>query len=660
MRRRQSGQAIVLAGVSLLALTLMLALVLVGGTLYWERRHLQSLADSAALAGANVLTTDCATVMATSDPRKNPVYAAGTVLAAQLGTRTDVSFTGTSCATGYTAIFSYPDSPYGGTVTATVHYPYNHLDTQVEVLVNAASPLQIGGISTSRTANVASRAVAKFQASSLPGGYALYSADGITCEGAQQLSVDGSVYSGGPISGNCNLYAHAIFNKVTGTYADFGDILVYPPGQDWMGGKGSPSCAGGQATGNVVCADGFELSGTTPSQCATTPTMYLDTSQGGAGEPNPNPCSNPPPVPAPDLRSFLPKEPNTVAAAVGTLKGGACSSTDKYLTPVLAGYAPTVLTAPTGTSAGVKTLSVAPLTMAVPNNTTILLGTQSLTLSKAAGPGAVSLDVNAFNPSTDYAAGSKLSFPMATPIGRSRASWPLLEPDSHGYYPLSPDCYGWLDIGLLPSLPGQHAGAAMAYGLYYFNGSALAADAVSGGGLCLAQSSTLVGQAVTMEFVNATSFSVGSCDSVPKDASGVTSFGASPAVDGYTIPAGDIAQWLAAPDKSSAWCTTQDCLGLLVWAPPAGYAGLSQIQGTFDVKGPSASYWLKGTVYWPGEPAGGKYPGCEVQANAGSEIEGQLLCQSVDIQGGAGSPTAAIDWVSGGGNTGPQEAGLTE
>jgi Flp pilus assembly protein TadG len=53
--RRQSGQAVVLVAAAVLVLTAILALALDGGSIYLDKRQLQNAADSAALAGAELL-----------------------------------------------------------------------------------------------------------------------------------------------------------------------------------------------------------------------------------------------------------------------------------------------------------------------------------------------------------------------------------------------------------------------------------------------------------------------------------------------------------------------------------------------------------------------------------------------------------------------------
>jgi Flp pilus assembly protein TadG len=53
--RKQSGQAVVLVAVAVLALTAILALALDGGSIYLDKRQLQNAADAAALAGAERL-----------------------------------------------------------------------------------------------------------------------------------------------------------------------------------------------------------------------------------------------------------------------------------------------------------------------------------------------------------------------------------------------------------------------------------------------------------------------------------------------------------------------------------------------------------------------------------------------------------------------------
>jgi Flp pilus assembly protein TadG len=55
--RKQSGQAVVLVAVAVVVLTAILALALDGGGIYLDRREVQNAADSAALAGAELLMT---------------------------------------------------------------------------------------------------------------------------------------------------------------------------------------------------------------------------------------------------------------------------------------------------------------------------------------------------------------------------------------------------------------------------------------------------------------------------------------------------------------------------------------------------------------------------------------------------------------------------
>ena len=55
--RKQSGQAVVLVAVAVVVLTAILALALDGGGIYLDKRQLQNAADSAALAGAELLMT---------------------------------------------------------------------------------------------------------------------------------------------------------------------------------------------------------------------------------------------------------------------------------------------------------------------------------------------------------------------------------------------------------------------------------------------------------------------------------------------------------------------------------------------------------------------------------------------------------------------------
>src|SRR6266699_3191384 len=125
-RRGQRGQAMVLVGLSMVAMMGMTALVLVAGQLYWERRMVQEVADAGALAGAPLIPCSSANAYAVIDG----------LLSNQLGTSPSLSQTRGPCGTGPTSwTRTYPD---GTAVTAS--YPYSK-PSQVQVAVSRPVPL---------------------------------------------------------------------------------------------------------------------------------------------------------------------------------------------------------------------------------------------------------------------------------------------------------------------------------------------------------------------------------------------------------------------------------------------------------------------------------------------------------------------------------------
>jgi hypothetical protein len=182
-------------------------------------------------------------------------------------------------------------------------------------------------------------------------------------------------------------------------------------------------------------------------------------------------------------------------------------------------------------------------------------------------------------------------------------------------------------------------GAGLDPGFYYFNGSGFP----GGGGICL-NGGVLLAKDVTLEFVNKTGFSTGSC--TPGGAPGCTGscqFGSTPcsistcapnapadsASGGYT--------WFAAPcsqapqgDAScsgSAWCPVGNraCWNLLIWAPASN-------TGQITIVGSAAKAWLFGSAYWPGT--------CTYAVNGTSTIAGTISCGTLSISAGAGAGTA--------------------
>jgi hypothetical protein len=187
---------------------------------------------------------------------------------------------------------------------------------------------------------------------------------------------------------------------------------------------------------------------------------------------------------------------------------------------------------------------------------------------------------------------------------------------------------------------GPGSAAVLDPGFYYFNGSGFA----GGGGICL-NGGRLMARDVTLEFVNQTGFSSGTC-APGGGASGCTgscAFGSTPCSISACPPntafdpaSGGGYTWFAAPcatvpagDAScpGSWCPVGDraCWNLLVWAP-------SSNTGQFAITGTSASAWLLGSTFWPGT--------CTYAVNGKSSIAGTIACGSLSMSAGVGAATA--------------------
>jgi hypothetical protein len=322
MRRSQSGQVMVLVAVSLLALIGSAALVLLAGSVEWQKNQLQQLADQTALDSALKIGIGCDAAKAS-----NVITEADNFLATQRTRTGSLAIAGGSCIAPYTGT-----DTFGGGLSATYHYPYLAHQQQVEVILTLTLPIAFGAEVGKTTTSVVRRAVAQQLAGSVPS----LSATTLACSGGQ-VNVAGSVATQNLIalSGSCAIYAHNRFDAASATYSDLGNLSAYADGQAWTG-----TCVASLNIGstNALCADGFELSGHIAPSCGPAGTSFL--SPGGKTV-NPNPCAaGTGPQPVAPLSTNLPPEPNTDPVAIATLQGtggAACSAGATYPSIVVNG-----------------------------------------------------------------------------------------------------------------------------------------------------------------------------------------------------------------------------------------------------------------------------------------------------------------------------------
>ena len=309
-RRTQSGQIMVLVAVALLALIGSAALVLLAGSVEWQKNGLQELADSAALDAALKVGIGCDVGKATT-----VITEADNFVATRRTGRVTFPLpppTGT-CATSYTN-----SNTFAGGLSETINYPYRAHQQQVEVILTLTLPISFGAEVGKTTTTVVRRAVAQ----ALPASVPTLSATTLTCSGGQ-VNIAGSVLVQNTIvrSGSCALYAHARFDAASGTYSDLGNVSVYTDGQSWL----STTCAAGlSGSSTAICSEGYELSGHTAPACGTATTSFL---LAGDKAINPNPCAaGTAPQPVATLSNALPPEPNLDPQALATLSGSVGTS----------------------------------------------------------------------------------------------------------------------------------------------------------------------------------------------------------------------------------------------------------------------------------------------------------------------------------------------
>jgi hypothetical protein len=322
MRPNQKGQVLVIVAVWLLALIGSAALILLTGSVEWQRNQLQQLADQTALDSALTVGVGCSPASA------NAVITQADNFLATQRTRTGSLNVAGSCAAGYTGT-----DTFAGGLSETIHYPYRAHQQQVEVVLTLALPISFGNNLGVSTTNVTRRAVAQQLAGSAPA----VTATTLSCTGGQ-FNVGGGITASNTIamSGGCAVYAHDRFEAASSTYSDLGNVSIYANSQTWVGAGGTCAAGANSGSSNAVCADGYELSGHNATTCGTTGTSAYLTA--GVATINANPCAGgKAPQPVPPVAITLPPEPNTDPAAIVTLRnsaggalGSACSAAGVY------------------------------------------------------------------------------------------------------------------------------------------------------------------------------------------------------------------------------------------------------------------------------------------------------------------------------------------
>jgi putative Flp pilus-assembly TadE/G-like protein len=321
--KKQSGQVLVIVAVWLVALIGSASLILLTGSVEWQRNQLQQLADQAALDAALKIGVGC-----TAGSASTVITEADNFIATQRTRTGALNIAAGTCAGGYAGTDTFAPG-----ITETIHYPYRAHQQQVEVILTLALPISFGSYMGASNTNVTRRAVAQQLESSTP----TVQAATLSCTGGQ-VNVQGSVLASNTItlSGGCAVYAHTRFDAASGTYSNLGNVSVYAQGQTWVGGGGSCTAGANSGSTNAICADGYEVSGHTAMTCGAGGTSSFLAA--GDAVINPNPCAGGTGAqPVAPLSATLPPEPNTDPAAIATLQnsaggplGAACNPAGVY------------------------------------------------------------------------------------------------------------------------------------------------------------------------------------------------------------------------------------------------------------------------------------------------------------------------------------------
>ena len=319
--RRQSGQALVLVAVALLAMIGSAALVLLAGSAASQRNQMQSLADTAALDSALKIGIGCNAAMAST-----VITEADNFLATQRTRTGSLAIAAGTCATPY-----HGTDAFAGGLSADYYYPYKGHQQQVEVLLTLNLPISFGGAVGAPSTTLTRYAVAQ----ALPASVPAIRATTLSCTGGQVNAVGDVVASNLiTLSGGCAIYAHQ--NPTSGAYSGLGNVRVYTDGQAWTGVGGTCSAGANSGSTNAVCADGYELSGHTSPACSASD--FLSAANSAI---NSDPCAaGTGRQPVPPVGSSLPPDPNADPAAIATLQGtggSACTPGGVYPTIVAGG-----------------------------------------------------------------------------------------------------------------------------------------------------------------------------------------------------------------------------------------------------------------------------------------------------------------------------------
>ena len=298
----------VLVAFALMALVGSTALILLAGSVMWQRDQLQEVADATALDAALRIGIGCDAAKARA------VITEADVFLATRRTRTGVlNVVAGTCATPYVGT-----DTFAGGLTATYRYPFKSQQQDIEVTLSLNLPVSFGTLMGAPNGNVLRRSLAQAPPASVPA----ISAGTIMCNSGNQLNVYGSIATTNlvTLAGNCAIYAHARFDLASRTYSDFGNVTVGADGQAWRRAGGR--CLAGSTTGSrgAICADGNESTGTVAPTCG--PRLVTRFLSPGDAALNPDPCAaGVGPQPAPARPAGLGPEPNLDAKAVGTLVG---------------------------------------------------------------------------------------------------------------------------------------------------------------------------------------------------------------------------------------------------------------------------------------------------------------------------------------------------